>query len=37
MQSGDSLQVLTEAASLMNVMASFDLRKEAQTVAFDGE
>ena len=37
MQSGDSLQVLTEAASLMNVMASFDLRKEAQTLAFDGE
>ena len=37
MQSGDSIQVLTEAASLMNVMASFDLRKELQTVAFDGE
>ena len=37
MQSGDSIQVLTEAASLMNVMASFDLYKEAQTVAFDGE
>lgn len=33
MQSGDSIQVLTEAASLMNVMASFDLYKE-NTVPF---
>ena len=33
MQSGDSLQVLTEAASLMNVMVSFDLYKE-NTVPF---
>jgi hypothetical protein len=37
MQSGDSIQVLTEAGSEMSVIASFDLRKEAQTVAFDGE
>lgn len=36
-QSGDSIQVLTEAGSEMSVIASFDLRKEAQTVAFDGE
>ena len=33
MQSGDSIQVLTEAGSLMNVMASFDLYKE-NTVPF---
>jgi len=37
MQSGDSIFVMTEAASDMSVMASFDLYKEAQTVAFDGE
>ena len=37
MQSGDSLQILTEAGSLMNVMASFDLRKEQAVLAFDGE
>ena len=37
MQSGDSIQVLTEADSLMNVMASFDLYKEAPTAAFAGE
>jgi len=37
MQSGDSIQVLTEAASLMSVMASFDLYKEAPIVAFGGE
>ena len=37
MQSGDSIQVLTEAGSEMSVIASFDLRKEPQTVAFDGE
>jgi len=37
MQSGDSIQVLTETGSEMSVIASFDLRKEAQTVAFDGE
>ena len=37
MQSGDSIQVLTEAASLMNVMASFDLYREAPTAAFAGE
>ena len=37
MQSGDSIQVLTEAASLMNVMASFDLYKEAAIYAFEGE
>ena len=37
MQSGDSIQVLTEADSLMNVMASFDLYKEAPTNAFGGE
>lgn len=36
-QSGDSIQVLTEAGSEISVIASFDLRKEAQTVAFDGE
>ena len=33
MQSGDSIQVITEAGSLMNVMASFDLYKE-NTVPF---
>ena len=37
MQSGDSIQVLTEADSLMNVMASFDLYREAPTAAFGGE
>ena len=37
MQSGDSLQILTEAGSLMNAMASFDLRKEQAVLAFDGE
>jgi hypothetical protein len=37
MQSEDSIFVMTEAASDMSVMASFDLYKEAQTVAFDGE
>jgi hypothetical protein len=37
MQSGDSIQVLTEAASLMNAMASFDLYKEQAVLAFDGE
>ena len=37
MQSGDSIFVMTEAASDMSAMATFDLRKEAQTVAFDGE
>tara|TARA_B110000503_G_scaffold40788_1_gene67039 strand:- start:203 stop:547 length:345 start_codon:yes stop_codon:yes gene_type:complete len=33
MQSGDSIQVITEAGSLMSVMASFDLYKE-NTVPF---
>ena len=37
MQSGDSIQVLTEAVSEMSVIASFDLYKEAATYAFDGE
>jgi hypothetical protein len=37
MQSGDSIQVLTEAASDMSVIASFDLRKEQAVLAFDGE
>ncbi len=37
MQSGDSLQVLTEAGSEMSVIASFDLRKEQAVLAFDGE
>ena len=37
MQSGDSIQVLTEAASEMSVIASFDLRKEQAVLAFDGE
>lgn len=36
-QSGDSIQVLTDVGSEMSVIASFDLRKEPQTVAFDGE
>jgi hypothetical protein len=37
MQSGDSIQVLTEAGSDMSVIASFDLRKEQAVLAFDGE
>ena len=37
MQSGDSIQVLTEAGSEMSVIASFDLRKEQAVLAFDGE
>ena len=37
MQSGDSIQVLTEAGSEMSVIASFDLYKEAATYAFEGE
>jgi hypothetical protein len=37
MQSGDSIQVLTETASDMSVIASFDLRKEQAVLAFDGE
>ena len=37
MQSGDSIQVLTEAGSEMSVIASFDLRKEQAILAFDGE
>ena len=37
MQSGDSIQVLTEAASEMSVIASFDLKKEQAVLAFDGE
>jgi len=36
-QSGDSIQVLTEAGSEMSVIASFDLRKEQAVLAFDGE
>ena len=37
MQSGDSIQVLTEAGSEMSVITSFDLRKEQAVLAFDGE
>jgi hypothetical protein len=37
MQSGDSIQVLTETGSDMSVIASFDLRKEQAVLAFDGE
>ena len=37
MQSGDSIQVLTEAGSDMSVIASFDLKKEQAVLAFDGE
>ena len=37
MQSGDSIQVLTEAGSEMSVIASFDLKKEQAVLAFDGE
>ena len=37
MQSGDSIHVLTEAASEMSVIASFDLKKEQAVLAFDGE
>ena len=37
MQSGDSIQVLTEAGSEISVIASFDLRKEQAVLAFDGE
>jgi hypothetical protein len=36
-QSGDSIQVLTQAGSEMSVIASFDLRKEQAVLAFDGE
>ena len=37
MQEGDSIHIATEAATAMSCIVSFDLRKEAKTVAFDGE
>jgi hypothetical protein len=37
MQSGDSMVLTPESASDMSAIATFDLRKELQTVAFDGE
>jgi hypothetical protein len=37
MQSGDSMVLTPEAGSAMSAIATFDLRKEPQTVAFDGE
>ena len=37
LQSGDSLVLTPEAASAMSAIVTFDLRKEPQTVAFDGE
>jgi hypothetical protein len=37
MQSGDSIQVLTETGSEMSVIASFDLYKEAAIYSFEGE
>ena len=36
-QSGDSLVITPQAAAIMDVIVTFDLRKEPQTVAFDGE
>ena len=37
MQSGDSMVLTPEAGSEMSAIATFDLRKEPQTVAFVGE
>jgi len=37
MQSGDSMVLTPEAGSAMSAICLFDLRKEPQTVAFDGE
>jgi hypothetical protein len=37
MQSGDSMVLTPEAGSAMSAICTFDLRKEPQTVAFDGE
>ena len=37
MQSGDSMVLTTEGGSDMSAICTFDLRKEPQTVAFDGE
>ena len=37
MQSGDSMVLTCEAGSEMSAIATFDLRKEPQTVAFAGE
>ena len=37
MQSGDTLRITPEAASVMSVIVTFDLYKEAGTFAFDGE
>jgi hypothetical protein len=37
MQSGDSMVLTPESGSEMSAIATFDLRKEPQTVAFDGE
>lgn len=37
LQSGDSMVLTPEADSAMSAIATFDLRKEPQTVVFDGE
>ena len=37
LQSGDSIVFTPEAGSAMSAIATFDLRKEPQTVAFAGE
>ena len=37
LQSGDSMVLTPEAGSAMSAIATFDLKKEPQTVAFDGE
>ena len=37
LQSGDSMVLTPEAGSAMSAIATFDLRKEPQTVAFEGE
>lgn len=37
LQSGDSIVLTPEAGSDMSAITTFELRKEPQTVAFDGE
>jgi hypothetical protein len=37
MQAGDSIVLTTEAGSAMSAICTFDLKKEPQTVAFEGE
>ena len=37
MQSGDSMVLTPESGSDMSAICTFELRKEPQTVAFDGE